>query len=276
VTKRSLAVLLALATFASLLAQCSPSPSSAGPRFEVVLDQGVLPGPIAGRVFIAISRHATPEPRELAGELATSIPFFGVDVQQFKAGNRAVIDGATAGYPTPTLKDVPPGDYYVQAILSVYTQYHRADGHVIWAHQDQWEGQEFGLSPGNPVSTVARIRFDPQRDTTYIVHLTRVLPPIVLPPDTAWVKHVKIRSALLTKFWGVPQYLGATLLLPKGYAVDTQRHYPAVYVQGQFFALSAVRVQSCAQAADCARECAACEIRHAREPIYVYARVDER
>jgi hypothetical protein len=146
-----------------------------------------------------------------------------------------VIDASTPGYPsqTPTLAGVPAGDYYAQAILSVYTRYHRADGHVIWAHQDQWEGQEFGLSPGNLVSRVLRVHVDAAQGVTIRLPLARVLPPVALPPDTVWVKHIKIRSRLLTAFWGVPQYLGATILLPKGYA-STSRRYPTVYEQTHF------------------------------------------
>ncbi len=221
-----------------LIAAVSHSPqsadSAAGPRFDVILNGGVLSeSAVNGRVFVALSRSATPEPRELAGELATSVPFFGLDVHDLRAGRTVTIDASIAGYPTHTLLDVPPGDYYAQAILSVYTRYPRSDGHVIWAHQDQWEGQEFGLSPGNPISTPVRIHFDPRGSTTFTLHLSRVIPPIAEPPDTAWVKHVKIRSALLTKFWGVPQYLGAVVLLPKGYA-QSNAIYPAVYEQGHF------------------------------------------
>ena len=208
--------------------------SQAGPSFAIVLNSGVLSAPARGRIFVALSRDAKPEPRELAGELATSVPFFGLDVRGFGSGAAAIIDAATPGYPTASLRNVPAGDYYAQAIFSVYTRYPRADGHVIWAHQDRWEGQQFGFSPGNPVSDPVRIHFDPRGTQRFTLRLSRVLPPIVEPPDTAWVKHVKIRSNLLTKFWGVPQYLGAIVLLPKGYASEPNRRYPAVYVQGHF------------------------------------------
>ncbi len=162
------------------------------------------------------------------------MPFFGRDVTALPPGGAVVIGPATPGYPTttPALRDVPPGDYDAQAVFSVYTRYPRADGHVIWAHQDRWEGQQFGLSPGNLVSRVVRVHVG--GGATIALSLSRVLPPIVLPPDTRWVKHVKIRSALLTRFWGVPQYLGATVLLPKDYAAHPQRRYPAVYEQTHF------------------------------------------
>jgi hypothetical protein len=60
-----------------------------------------------------------------------------------------------------------------------------------------------------------------------------VIPPIEIPPDTAWVKRFRFESPMLTKFWGRPIYLGATVLLPRDYetsAID----YPAVYHQGHF------------------------------------------
>ncbi len=224
--------LLALAVPALGLA---PQPGTElGARFVVTLPATISATPLTGRVYVALSRHASPEPREEAGELATSVPFFGRDVTALRPGGAVVIGPATPGYPTatPALRDVPPGDYDAQAIFSVYTRYPRADGHVIWAHQDQWEGQQFGLSPGNVVSRVVRVHVG--GGATIALSLSRVLPPIVVPPDTRWVKHVKIRSALLTRFWGVPQYLGATVLLPKDYAAHPQRRYPAVYEQTHF------------------------------------------
>ena len=46
-----------------------------------------------------------------------------------------------------------------------YTKFSRADGHVIWVHNDQWEGQQFNTSPGNLVSDVQRVHWDPQART---------------------------------------------------------------------------------------------------------------
>ncbi|HZO93597.1 MAG TPA: alpha/beta hydrolase-fold protein [Candidatus Baltobacteraceae bacterium] len=230
----SLLALLTVVAVALGAAPARPAPLAAGPAFVVTFPAALHASAVTGRVYVALSRHAKPEPREEAGELATSVPFFGRDVVALAPGEAVTIDATTPGYPTstPTLAAVPPGDYDAQAILSVYTRYHRADGHVIWAHQDRWEGQQFGLSPGNLVSRVVRVHVAP--GARIALALSRVLPPVVVPPDTAWVKHVKIRSALLTRFWGVPQYLGATVLLPKGYAAQPGRRYPAVYAQTHF------------------------------------------
>src|SRR5205823_3639969 len=120
-----------------------------------------------------------------------------------------------------SLKDVPAGDYYVQAVLSVYTEFHRSDGHTIWAHMDQWEGQHWNISPGNLVSEPQRLHLDPAAGYNIKLTLTRALPPVQVPPDTAQVKHIKFESKILSKFWGHPIYLGATVQLPKDYDQHT-------------------------------------------------------
>jgi hypothetical protein len=148
-------------------------------------------------------------------------------------GAAAVIDSSTDAYPV-SLAKIPAGDYYVQAILNVYTEFHRADGHVIWAHMDQWEGQQWNSSPGNLVSDVQRIHIDPHTPLNVKLALTRVLPPVVIPADTKWVKHIKIQSKMLTAFWGHPMFIGATILLPDGYDSHPSAHYPTIYSQGHF------------------------------------------
>ncbi len=129
---------------------------------------------------------------------------------------------------------MPAGDYYAQALLNVYTKFSRADGHVVWMHDDQWEGQHFNLSPGNLVSEVVKVHFDPAAKTRVVLTLSRKLPPVDVPPDTRWVKRVRIKSEKLSKFWGRPMYIGATVLLPKGFDEEASRRYPAIYSQGHF------------------------------------------
>src|SRR5438876_5180541 len=46
------------------------------------------------------------------------------------------------GAPVHSLRDIPAGDYFLQAILNIYTEFHRADGHRVWLHMDQWERSE--------------------------------------------------------------------------------------------------------------------------------------
>jgi len=187
-----------------------------GARFEIVVPSSLRAEPLTGRVFVFLAKDSVEEPRLKAGGMV-SIPFFGMDVEQLKPGAAAVIDRRAGGYPLRSLDDLPAGDYYVQALASVYTRFARAEGHTIWAHMDEWEGQQFNTAPGTLVSTIRRIHVDPKRGTRARIELSRVLPPVEVPPDDQHVKRVRIQSQILTKWWGHPIYLGAVVLLPKGY-----------------------------------------------------------
>jgi hypothetical protein len=66
------------------------------------------------------------------------------------------------------------------------------------------------------------------------VELEKIIPPIEPPKDTKYVKHVKIQSALLSKFWGRPMHLGAVVVLPEGWEEHPEARYPVMYNQGHF------------------------------------------
>jgi S-formylglutathione hydrolase FrmB len=204
-----------------------------GPKFEVSFPASVHAGSITGRLLLFIAHTDTAAPRFQSGVDELTSPFFGKDVVALKPGQVDVIDSSTIGYPPPSLRDIPPGYYFVQAVLDVYTEFPRADGHTIWAHMDHWEGQLFSRSPGNLYSPVQKVYLSPSGYDVKL-SLTKVMTPIKVPPDTAWVKHVKIQSPMLTTFWGQPIYLGATVLLPKGYASHPTVRYPVLYEQGHF------------------------------------------
>ena len=53
--------------------------------------------------------------------------------------------------------------------------------------------------------------------------------------DTKYLKHLKIRSTVVSDFWGRDMYVGANILLPHGYdASDTSKRYPVIYSQGHW------------------------------------------
>ncbi len=201
--------------------------------FEVTFARTAHAGPVTGRVFVALSRNKTPEPRLPVGFL-TGSPFFGVDVSSLVPDAPARITGATAGFPFVTLDLVPPGDYWVQAVLSVYTEFKRSDGHTIWAHDDKWEGQQFNNSPGTLVSVPRLVHLDVRAGFRVRLELTRVLPSVVIPADDEYVKHEKFRSKILSAFWGRPIYVGAVVLLPRGYEQHPDVRYPCIWWQDHF------------------------------------------
>jgi hypothetical protein len=206
-------------------------------KFELSFPAGVRQEPADGRLFVVISREGQPEPRlqfGKSGDQYRSTPFFGEDVEGLKPGQWAAVGSTALGYPIARLADLPAGDYSVQAMLNVYTTFHRADGHTVKLHADQWEGQDFQISPGNLYSEVRKMRLDPRRGGAVRFTLEKKIPPLPIAADTAHVKRVRFQSPLLTKFWGQPIFLGATVLLPRDYEKDGSVSYPVNYEQGHF------------------------------------------
>ena len=200
-------------------------------RVEITVPASVHAEPITGRVYFMLSRTADREPRLQIGR--TGVPFFGRDVEKLKPGTPAIIDESDLGSPVDSLEDIPPGEYFVQGFVNIYSEFRRADGHVVWMHDDQWEGQRFNRSPGNLHSEVQKVRIDPAAGGVIKLTATQKIPPVDVPADTAWVKRFKIQSPMLTRFWGRPIYLGATVLLPRDYDRQTIS-YPVLYRQGHF------------------------------------------
>jgi hypothetical protein len=240
---------LSAAVAITLLFGCHIQSSPGSSQFAISFPSSVHDGPITGRVFILVSRDSTPEPRQAADGFSTNVAMYAVDVSGLRPGEVTIITDSTPGYPLASLHEITAGDYWVQAVLNVYTEFHRSDGHTIWAHMDQWEGQQFTRSPGNLVSEVHRVHLDPGAGYRINVAFSRVLPPVTMPPDTKWVKHVKIPSPMLSKFWGHPIFLGATVLLPKGYDEHPTAHYPTIYDQGHFGLRPALRFTTDSQPA---------------------------
>jgi hypothetical protein len=200
--------------------------------FKISFPSVVSDQPLTGRMFLVVSHTDSTEPRLQVGRYGTQ--FFGIDFEKLSPGQEVVIDGSTLGYPINALKDIPPGEYYIQAVLNKYTEFKRSDGHTLWMHMDQWEGQNWRRSPGNLYSKIVKIHINEPGSESIQLQTDKIIPPIAVPPDTKWVKHIKIKSQLLSKFWGQPIYLGATILLPKGYDQNPDKHYPTIYQEGHF------------------------------------------
>jgi len=266
------ALLLAVSAAALLThvtaAAKQPSPSTLS--VDVKLAPGLTTEPVDGRLLVIISRAGdTREPRFKVGRGLTSEPLFGMDVEglssipdsDYHLMQKVMIDSlgqpreipvrtfverkdsglhvarmspSTRGWPVESLGEIPPGDYVVQPVLNVYTTFHRADGSTIKAHMDQWEGQQWNTSPGNLYSEPQSIRLtgDPQQRIG--ITLNRKIPPIDPPADTQYVKHIKFKSDILSKWWGHDISLGAIVVLPEGFDAHPDARYPIAYDQGHF------------------------------------------
>lgn len=204
-------------------------------KIEVSFPAALSAAPISGRVLLAISRNDNPEPRfQIDEEEAKSQQLFGVQVEDLKPGEAAVVDATTLGYPIRSLKDLAPGDYTVQAVLNIYEKFRRSDGHVVELPPDRGEGQQWNRKPGNLFSKPQKIHIDPARGGVIRVELTDKIPPVPPLHDTKYVKHFQMQSKLLSEFWGRPMYMGAIVVLPEGFDEHPQAHYPLLIEEGHF------------------------------------------
>src|SRR5436190_19931322 len=143
-------------------AQAHPGAAPQNLRFDVSFIPQAHDGPVTGRVFVMVTRTVdkVAEPRLQIGR--TGVPFFGRDVERLAPEQIVSIDGSDLGTPIDSINEIPAGDYFVQAMVVVYTEFHRADGHVVWMHDDQWEGQRWNRSPGGLYSAVQKVHIEPK------------------------------------------------------------------------------------------------------------------
>lgn len=190
--------------------------------------------PLDGRLLLLLSNNNSAEPRfQIADGPQTQLAF-GIDVENWKAGESKMVTATAFGYPIQSLAQVPPGEYYVQALLHRYETFQRKDGHLVKLPMDRGEGQQWNRAPGNLYSIPVKVRIDARLKSIIRIELTERIPPVKEPEDTKYIKHIKIQSKRLTEFWGRPMYLGAHILLPEGWDTHPEVKYPLAIFHGHF------------------------------------------
>jgi Putative esterase len=217
-----------------LTGMADPAPAM-GPRFSITYGPDKSAAPLDGRLLVMLSTDPNDEPRkQISDSILKSQQIFGIDVENWKAGTAAVVAGDVPGYPAESLADVPPGTYRVQALLHRYETFHRADGHVVKLPMDRGEGQQWNKAPGNLYSTPRTITIEAGKPASFSIELDQTIPKIPDPATTKYVRHERIQSERLTKFWGRPMSLGAHVLLPEGFDEHPNARYPLVIFHGHF------------------------------------------
>jgi enterochelin esterase-like enzyme len=189
--------------------------------------------PLDGRLLLLLSNDPSAEPRMQIDDTPKSQMVFGITVDGWKPDSPVTLGDAVQGYPRASLKDVPPGEYTIQAVLNVYETFHRADGKTIKLAPDRGEGQHWNLAPGNLLSKPRKVRIGPEAPPIEVV-MDDAIPPIKSEPDTRYIRHIRIQSALLTRFWGRPMYLSAVVLVPEGFDSHPEAHYPLIVFHDHF------------------------------------------
>ncbi len=168
----------------------------------------------SGRLLLAFGRDAESEPRSSIGwpvAPTRATPFFGMDLKHWDGAPR--VFQPDAGYPFQVLDELPAGTWYVQA---------------LWDVNDTLSGHD---APGNFYSEP--MAFDPASvDGAIEIRLTGREPPESLPEDQEQLKFVKMRSALLSGFYGRDIHLRASVLLPASYETGSDRRFPVLFSIG--------------------------------------------
>ncbi|MHA6203949.1 alpha/beta hydrolase [Dyella soli] len=151
------------------------------------------------------------------------------EVSRLAPGQGVDIDADAMAFPGP-LAALPPGDYYVQAVLDTDHSYNYS-----------------GRDGGDLVSDVVKLHLPANATTT--LKLTTTLPardPWALPASATQATRDALPEArhhtedldyvspALSAFWGRPIHMRGFVLLPPGYDANSATRYPVVYLTHGF------------------------------------------
>ncbi len=253
--KSIVAVVGILAVLLSLFAGCAPAEpevdgeamaanvlsENSGYEIKVTVPED-LEEELNGRLLVVFTNDVS-EKEPYMQLSATGVPVFGKTFYGLEAGDTMTMnstDPEILGFPF-SMDEMPEGDIYVQAFFIKYTEFEREGLPSIWGMDDHGGGGSFKNNPYNLYSDSQLINLG--SNTSFELSLDNeielgyeLLDGMVTQQgnyeDTENVKYVKIKSDILSEFWGTDIYLGANVLLPTDY--DENKEYAALYYQGHW------------------------------------------
>lgn len=234
--RRILLGMIAIGQALAVMAQ-NPLPSEPRLALEVTLAPATVTVPLDGRLLVLFSTDPSDEPRFQIDLSLKSQIVFGLDVENWKPGEARLIserEPGLSGDPIRSLNELKAGEYTVQVVLDRYETFHLSDGRVLKLPTDRGEGRQWNRAPGNLYSKPLKIRVDQNHAERIKLALTEEISPIPAPTDTKYIKHIRIQSERLTRFWGRPIYLGAHILVPEGFDSHPEARYPLMVFHGHF------------------------------------------
>ncbi|KAG8625809.1 hypothetical protein KVT40_006210 [Elsinoe batatas] len=209
---------------------------------------GLLSNTTDGRVHVLFAPAGT-DPLEDTEVDSSPDKIFGKNVFGVEASSVITLSGGSSvdtdtgvyGWPNVSLNQIPAGSYSVQAFLTRYETAVRSDGSKVSVRFPCGDGGATINGPGSLTSVITDVQIT-GRGQTVELKFTNVTAPEDFTgseiggcnqgnyEDIGSLKHLKIRSEALSKFWGRDMYVGANIRLPPGYTNSTTR-YPVVYEQ---------------------------------------------
>ncbi|MBN1223677.1 MAG: hypothetical protein JXB23_10530, partial [Candidatus Aminicenantes bacterium] len=105
-------------------------------KYEISFPAKAHAGAITGRMYLLISDKGDKEPRKQTS-VSNAHPtggglIFGQNFNDLEPGTPLRFqDAETYGFPVESLAGIPPGDYFVQGFINIYTEFKRSDGHTL-------------------------------------------------------------------------------------------------------------------------------------------------
>ena len=202
--------------------------------FEITFDSALGLKGYNGRLLLMITKDSLKEPRFQINDSNETGILIGKNVQQWIPGQKELFNSSAKAYPIEELNQLKSGTYFVQALLHKYDTFNLSNGHTVQLPMDQGEGQHWNTSPKNIYSKPIKIEFDNQSKSHVKIIITEEIPPIEPVEDSKYIKHVKIKSELLSEFWGRPMYFQANVLVPQGFNKESKTQYPLMVFHGHF------------------------------------------
>ena len=179
-------------------------------QFAVTYDAAITDS-FSGRVYVMLGSGGR-EPRFGPSWFNTQ-PFFAVDVERWKPGTPLVFNDSALSFPGP-ISELNDGHYSIQAVM-----------------RRNLDSPSIGRGSGTAYSEVTRQQLTgPSTGQVRLVIDQVVQPSSRTDADTDQRKFVRIRSELLSEFYGRDIFMEAAVALPQGYHDNPSRRYPALYV----------------------------------------------
>ena len=187
-------------------------------------------GELNGRLLFFVDRPGDNEEPMLYkrdGFGMKGCPVFGVTFYGLQGGDEINLDEQKEkifGSPIQ-FDEIPHEKLEVQAFFIRWHKFCRKDGHEIWGMADYGGGGSYALNPFNLYSDVKKVNYGTGDIRLTINH--EIEPDYVLKKGQVYqqgnynnhglVRYFKLKSKLLSDFWGEDIYMGANILLPKKY-----------------------------------------------------------
>ena len=179
-------------------------------QFTVTYDAAITDS-FSGRVYVMLGSGRI-EPR-FGPDWFNTQPFFAMDVEDWKPNTPLVFNDSALSFPGP-ISELDDGRYGIQAVM-----------------RRNLDSPSIARGPGTAHSKAILQQLDGASTGQVRLFIDQVVQPSSPAyADTDQRKFVRIRSELLSAFYGRDIFMEAAVELPRGYHDNPSRRYPALYV----------------------------------------------